>query len=477
MRVLLHNGSDPASAIHLAIQKEDIQGIETLLASGCPFYVSSPRSCLKDKFNRNYNLLSFALDQRSPFPVLVLLIDKLAQQRYQLRQLASQHLSTYVCQTLQVEKYQRLNLLPDEHASEIAKTLQKRGIRLPVSCWPDRCTTLYHDANMTRSIARRLYETGFRDLDVQDQQGITPLIEALLNSNCQGQLINWYIEQGADYDLRRTGLTNCLHLYSHARGVALASPRWSATSWSRGSAIEIFQYLSEICGVMVPDKCSCWCSSRGCIPAGIVLRSKGGFRDRRRRSRWLFHLPRYSSLGLHLNEFCFAEICRLEIFDRLGMAHTCCSMAVCREGHGRGIKLRYTPTPADLRSELQDEDSEFKAILDAYVELHQQLLEEHGSRFERFWIAWWITLDTYLPHEPDRKHCSALDNVAQYHFGAAKDGLETTDDYGPDCEAIRAAIISKFGALHQDGLHVLDLFEPDAQERYLIDVFSSRRIK
>lgn len=141
----------------------------------------------------------------------------------------------------------------------------------------------------------------------------------------------------------------------------------------------IFQHLSEVCGAEIPDQCSCWCSSSGCLPAGIVLRHTCNMEDEQRRRRWLFHLPRYSTGGLSLSDSYFTAISRLSVFDRLGMAHTCCGMNVCVSEYGYS-KPYYSSASAEQRRELQDEDSEFMIVLDTYVQLYQRLLHEHAGQ-------------------------------------------------------------------------------------------------
>ena len=82
----------------------------------------------------------------------------------------------------------------------------------------------------------------------------------------------------------------------------------------------------------------------------------------------------------------FAE---LEIFDRLGMAHTCCHrLEVCPQNH--------FPITRDELEELQEEDQSLKEALDMYIELYLDLLRQHQGNFESFWISWWFTVDHFL---------------------------------------------------------------------------------
>lgn len=64
--------------------------------------------------------------------------------------------------------------------------------------------------------------------------------------------------------------------------------------------------------------------------------------------------------------------------------------------------FQYRSSDSEERHELQDEDSELKTILDAYLELYLGILDTYSGDFEIFWIAWLITLELFLPYQ-DRK--------------------------------------------------------------------------
>lgn len=479
MKILLDAGADPATAIHVAIHQEDLRGIELLLDNGCPIF--TPQS-MTSQFSFCYNrdsLMAFALDEGSSTPVISLLIDKIAERRRQLQVLASHHLSPSTLQALEINRDEGSSLLPDKNSYQIVMSLQDKGVDVPTPLWPGTRPSLYHYANMRYSVARKLRKAGFHDLDIRDQNGTTPLIQALGSLQDRAdkyRLIRWYLKRGADPKLRQMGLKNCLHVFSHLNAYLLAVQMWNATPWSPISTMGIFQCLSEVCGAEIPDQCSCWCSSYGCIPAGIVLRHTCGFEDKSRRRCWLLYLPHYSLGGLCLSESYFSDICRLEIFDRLGMAHTCCSMNTLCNGYGYS-KLHYKSKSAEQRHELQDEDSEFKLILDAYVELYQRLLYAHAANFKLFWIAWWITLDRFLPDDSPKNLYevlyNTLDSASKSQSKVNQEELKWVNDgYGPDCVGIEATVATVFEELQREGLEILDHLNPSAHENFVIEVLT-----
>lgn len=467
LKILLDIGVDPTDAIYVAIEQEDLIGIDMLIERGCPLFSPWPVSCGECTPKRDINVLHFALSKNSSAPVVALIIDKIAAQRDQLRALALQHLSPDLCRTFQVDRNGWHDRLPDRYASRIVQSLWNNDSPAPISCCSNTSRTLYHQERMTRSLAGKLFTKGFCDVDTQDEQGMTPLMYALLDFNPQYQLILWYIERAADYHLHGTNMPNCVHLFAHFHAYAIGAPMWSETLLHQTDSIHIFQYLSEVCGAGVSDKCHCWCSTMGCLPVGIVLRHRCNINDKRRRRRWLLQLPRYSNLGLHLKGYTFTEICRLELFDRLGMAHTCCKMAVVTSGD-RSKKIHYASAPPQLRNELQEEDSELKIILDAYVNLYRQLLRVHLEQFELFWLAWWVTLDEFLPHEPDSSSCNTLISCTQ--SPATKESYSVTDSFGPASDAIKATLTSKLRALQQDELEMSERIKMMANERLFIEI-------
>jgi len=73
-------------------------------------------------------------------------------------------------------------------------------------------------------------------------------------------------------------------------------------------------------------------------------------------------------------------------------------MNTCSNGYVHS-KLYCESKSAEQRHELQDEDAEFKLILDAYVELYKRLLYVYAAEFKLFQIAWWIALIRFLPDD------------------------------------------------------------------------------
>ncbi|KAM0811713.1 putative Fungal N-terminal domain-containing protein [Seiridium cardinale] len=89
-------------------------------------------------------------------------------------------------------------------------------------------------------------------------------------------------------------------------------------------------------------------------------------------------------------EHCCRKICRLELFERMGIAHTCCAeWDLCNE---EGSELCFE------RAELQSEDrvaaDQLELLLRGYDLMRKCL---HDISIERFWKTWWEIVDIILP--------------------------------------------------------------------------------
>lgn len=444
LQLLIDSGVGLTEAVKVAIMQQDESSLELLLENGCALFIRQGQD------SDGYSFLSYALETGSPPKILSLLVRAIAARRRELYQLATENLSSSSLKRLLGGWKAENGYFPDYYASSIFSYLEKNDIDVPDRLWPGEIVTLYDYGKMTPGVAESLYNAGFHDIDTPGQSGATPLQRAfdvlvpLDAEKCR--LIQWYLNKGANPRRPFRDFPNSLHLFSYLHGNVLTSRIWDSTS----PVFDIFKQVQKMCGLALTDSCSCWCSSNGCFPTGLILRSgvkpngahhRGDIARLIRRRRWLCHLPRYSLSGLNIKKQDFTDVCRLEIFDRLGMGHTCCNRYI----RGRPLLL-------EERLEVQNEDRELKVILDAYLNLYLELLDSHEEKFETYWVAWWVAIEEFLPFEwPDK----ANDLYPQYRY--VDDGIEDgdrassghTSGYGPDTEDITRRM--KALMLHLDG--------------------------
>ncbi|KAI6357797.1 hypothetical protein MCOR25_007548 [Pyricularia grisea] len=191
------------------------------------------------------------------------------------------------------------------------------------------------------------------------------------------------------------------------------------------------------------DNCKCFCSTGGCMPHYMFLRCDGnGCRYRARfdactaercgiaaRDGCLHQWCKAWQLSATWTEQYYQAACRLEIFERLGMQHTCCA-AGRRDNYNEKIPDTLTIMRARLnalreggpdlefpsswrrsddaeREEIQSDDEELKRQLDLIMDFY--LMSRYrfrpmpiipagdGDYGKSYWASWWKAIDRFLP--------------------------------------------------------------------------------
>jgi hypothetical protein len=142
------------------------------------------------------------------------------------------------------------------------------------------------------------------------------------------------------------------------------------------------------------DHCDCYCSASGCLPWHNYWNSLGRTRYRGEDDTpltvmitMLQCIVKWFNLTVEQKELCYAELCRLEVFDCLGLTHTCC-------GHDSFYK---SPMPEKERVQCQQEDSELKSHLDLIMAAYSEARLAHAGAIDQFWVSWWKDLGQILP--------------------------------------------------------------------------------
>lgn len=467
LQILLDAGANPDDAILTAIWEDHLPSIELLIDNGCSLF---DLDCYSLSYHqvRKADALFFATSIPASSDVVSLLAQKLVERRLELQQLATKELLETCLERLGLHKHHNSLLSPDYKALEVFRQLEAHKVQVPKSLWPGSLTTLYHHPNMTCALAQKLYNAGFCSIDELDAKGHSPLIKTILGFNSQKSILlaQWYLRKGCRLP-RSSAYVDLLNRATGFTSWVSSCVRITKDSSLFGS-LRIFQELHPK-GVEQRDSCSCWCSTTGCTPVGIILRQTlGPWVTFAHRQRWLFNLPRYSSLGLSLGKDTFADICRLEIFDRLSMAHTC-SHHQCDSYNSNDDYDSSNDCGDDGSSEqgeIQEEDYHLKQALDSYLELYLCLHHTHEDRFESFWIAWWVALEYFLPFETNSvyhcRHPLELDNVCDPQ---SYDEAQSHDSYEPNVEAITALLADSVPQLSSETrARFLDQFKPTEDE-------------
>ncbi|KAK9412869.1 putative Fungal N-terminal domain-containing protein [Seiridium unicorne] len=240
-----------------------------------------------------------------------------------------------------------------------------------------------------------LYDIGFVELDALCAHGRTPLAEFCDRNPITGRsklwfrVVIWFLENGAEpsfpFENQEPAVWPHLQFFValNIRNIGAMDERVRRSCQDR----------------TIHDQCECYCSSRGCIAPFLLWRctKKPGHAThhhcRRRNHRRMetlkawFQKLRFSRAE---KEHCCRKICRLELFERMGIAHTCCAeWDLCNE---EDSELCFE------RAELQSEDGvaadQLELLLRRYDLMRKCL---HDISIERFWKTWWEIVDIILP--------------------------------------------------------------------------------
>ena len=235
--------------------------------------------------------------------------------------------------------------------------------------------TVYHISGLVVKVAEKLWENGFRDIDVPDNDGLTPL--ALSD---EIELCSWLIQKGAklhrpqhrlnspDPAMDPTELlhtTRALHYVAARIASDIDFMIFNDDNWlSRESKLLLATVFSDGSS----DDCICACSSRGCLASTLMLKvvEEQGFplsneanaRDRSAGSiECLMDLvgPQSSCW-----DWLAKEIIRVCTFQELELRHTCCSSRY-------GMPSLIIKFEEEERAEIQDEDKDKIALLESLL--------------------------------------------------------------------------------------------------------------
>lgn len=218
-----------------------------------------------------------------------------------------------------------------------------------------------------------LWDYGFKNLNIKDARGCTPIMLACARN---------YLDL-AESLFRKGAVLHPECLWMCVRSL----PNWryfGPPDW-----------MIERLSLVERDSCNCFCSTLGCMPATILARKPFlGFLAQRRVLDEL--LP---ALPPQIQTECYEESVRLEIVERLGMAHTCCrDDKDCSLGLPSKPRSWKQPSLEDIQG-IEDEDSDLREILGKYMGLFHDLRDAFPGRFSAFLKAWRAAFDLHLPPE------------------------------------------------------------------------------
>ena len=264
--------------------------------------------------------------------------------------------------------------------------------------------TVYHVDYLTVEVAEKFWQNGFRDIDVPDEQVLTPLMcsrvysvpSTFYNLSNEIELSSWLIQKGAklhrlqrgalDYNADPTlspegsrPVTSALHYVAYNIG---HSARPFVGTESRGCAkrrlqIELHQLSKEARMFATTvfldvsyDDCRCACSSQGCLASTMLFKYIRYWPNTPMVERTWFLVATSFLIELvgpsdPCPNWLVKEIIRYQTFKELELRHTC-----CERDDFDSVFTRRNP---EEQAEIWDEDHEKIELLESLL----QEFEEH----------------------------------------------------------------------------------------------------
>lgn len=430
MKMLIDVGFAADPAIFISICVNDITSTRVLIeTSNFP----GPSRLRKDGCSRRWTeALGLALRSKNQ-EIQQIVVQGLKTRREALKTLAFEELSEDDILSLGISK----DRLLDTCALKVYNMLQSSGVDVPsrlmpgMDRWPSRPSrgaktfdSVYHFLNVSDlreclTFAKIIYEFGFTSVDEDNGLGKTPLLNSLdcrtylrdVSAFCE--LIHWFIDKGASVTF---GYRYFPTIFFYLTSSFTVATGWIEFEPEIHELEPLFHKSATLCSPTDRDDCLCYCSSGGCLFIHMLFKYQPCYRhERYRYKRYCsegssVHHYRYGYSALvdframfeaaqRLLDLCGLDVVQLEstyeafvrqeVFERLGMTHTCCEL----DGGRRNRRQRCE----EERTELRQEDAVLKEQLDLILQAYRNKRLNFDNVLGNFWDDWWEDLDEVLP--------------------------------------------------------------------------------
>jgi len=398
---LLKAGANPSVAVEVAMDHADEAAFKLLIEYDCPMSFKA-------------GIDNMVLDQlkrcRLGEPMIDLALSKAVDQRQRLWALLQQSLSGLEIDELDIRPKE--GELLDAGCVIAQEALLDRGIEVPLGLRVSnqKPLTIYHSRNwMSSNFAQKLFDAGFRDVDNhvrprgrRSSYSPTPFIRCCRQGNFNSAL--WFMKMGARTRIDEEDFSWI------AQHLVASSVTENLDAVEVIKVSDLLQRLKRSNGPFESDRCVCYCSLKGCTPITTLHRCQSD--DIRWYKTWS---EKISSLQcwLEWGQFSLVEarlawkaFSRLEIFTRLGMAHTCCR-------HNYSFQDIRILAP-DEQAELRDEDTEAGLVqdLESYMQKYEEQEKQFQGTLEEFLALWWSDVNCTLNFNETRKgRCEKEDPI------------------------------------------------------------------
>lgn len=325
---------------------------------------------------------------------------------------------------------------------------------------------IWYNSPPSLEILDSLFENGFESVDTFVGTGQTPLLRAcnkLARENGEESLItsiNWLLDKGASPHFSHVdSFPNILFYCAISYGASIRKDIRS----HRRRLRHLIRRCTSLCDPLCSDDCHCCCSLAGCLPFHIFWRCDALVYHRIHcepiTSEILYDALEWicqDGLDETQSELCYEEVCRLEVFDRLGMTHTCCRY--------HQIKRKRSSMTEEDRNQLQEEESELAEQLELILDAYKNSRKKFADDLKDFWKIWSQKLDQILPEFTPEQRCRHR-RLSVERSGGYRDSesyLEKEREWHYERTKIEEEALAKMGYSGLDFIDVIKIHFADS---------------
>lgn len=275
----------------------------------------------------------------------------------------------------------------DVHAPRVCTELINSGKPVHRSLRPDTkiYRPLYQELHNSLEVWNDLYRAGFRDIDLPNSLGFTPLMSHALESELRKEALVWLIDKGATLSRRLpSSNTTIAHLLSSRFPEHLENAIRFGMSSSRSRLHESLEWARKHQGtiVLIPsvtDSCICACCHGGCTTLSVALRRCNAVLKSYYSACNPLRGAEYSWLLNSLIDLTETTrerdhgIIRFLTFEALLLRHTCC--IEISDGSWLGFDQSRIMDPEEVQN-IQNEDQHRYKQLNQLVEKFDRWFDE-----------------------------------------------------------------------------------------------------
>jgi hypothetical protein len=292
-------------------------------------------------------------------------------------------------------------------------------------------STVYHVKHLTAEVAEKLFAAGFHDIDEINHSGLTPLMQ--YSCFADRDLILWFLSKGARLDGSPYQRAHALYLTTTAAHYLGTNLRYIFFSMLQKH--QLGSYWPVLLGPK-SDGCLCACSSTGCSPITMMLKTAIEFREPHVSYIDFLDEILQDEITTTRSAVCL-EVLRFCTFIKPGLRRTCCKHQLWG-----GIVSRHSE---EDNAEIRKEDRFLIYRLEELVKDITALYEKTGGSISEFSQLYWeLRMAVVLAEmrSQDEQYVKNVRDVGVTLAVEEEDDWEEGDDWDTYSDSSESSICS-----------------------------------